>query len=155
MSNNLSGSAIVDFVSALSQVSWDEIQSSGSGSSVDHPRMFSLQKLVEISYYNMGRIRLEWSNIWLILGEHFNQVRGAPPAVSLPPFLSQAQITSTSSRHSLDAFLCTGATRYVPRAICVHLESSNIIQLTHDARFAAITTPTSRSSPWTRCANSP
>jgi brefeldin A-inhibited guanine nucleotide-exchange protein len=36
--------------------------------------MFSLQKLVEISYYNMGRIRLEWSHIWLILGEHFNQV---------------------------------------------------------------------------------
>jgi brefeldin A-inhibited guanine nucleotide-exchange protein len=36
--------------------------------------MFSLQKLVEISYYNMGRIRLEWSNIWAILGEHFNQV---------------------------------------------------------------------------------
>ncbi|ORX40224.1 hypothetical protein BD324DRAFT_644628 [Kockovaella imperatae] len=71
MSNNLSGSAIVDFVSALSQVSWEEIQSSGSS---DHPRMFSLQKLVEISYYNMGRIRLEWSNIWLILGEHFNQV---------------------------------------------------------------------------------
>lgn len=22
----------------------------------------------------MGRIRLEWSNIWAILGEHFNQV---------------------------------------------------------------------------------
>ena len=22
----------------------------------------------------MGRIRLEWSNIWSILGEHFNQV---------------------------------------------------------------------------------
>jgi brefeldin A-inhibited guanine nucleotide-exchange protein len=36
--------------------------------------MVSLQKLVEISYYNMGRIRLEWSNIWQILGEHFNQV---------------------------------------------------------------------------------
>lgn len=47
--------------------------------------MFSLQKLVEISYYNMGRIRLEWSNIWLNLGEHFNQVSliifsGAIPA---------------------------------------------------------------------------
>jgi len=37
--------------------------------------LFSLQKLVEISYYNMGRIRLEWSNLWDILGEHFNQVR--------------------------------------------------------------------------------
>jgi len=36
--------------------------------------MFSLQKLVEISYYNMNRIRLEWSNLWDILGEHFNQV---------------------------------------------------------------------------------
>ena len=40
-----------------------------------HPRLFSLQKLVEISYYNMNRIRLEWSNLWDILGEHFNQVR--------------------------------------------------------------------------------
>jgi brefeldin A-inhibited guanine nucleotide-exchange protein len=36
--------------------------------------LFSLQKLVEISYYNMNRIRLEWSNLWDILGEHFNQV---------------------------------------------------------------------------------
>lgn len=36
--------------------------------------MFSLQKLVEISYYNMSRIRVEWSNIWAILGEHFNMV---------------------------------------------------------------------------------
>ena len=68
-------SAIVEFVQALSDVSWEEIQSS-SGS--DRPRLFSLQKLVEISYYNMGRIRLEWSNIWQILGEHFNQVR--PPS---------------------------------------------------------------------------
>ncbi|KAL7423231.1 guanine nucleotide exchange protein for ADP-robosylation factor [Cryptotrichosporon argae] len=71
LSQNLSGSAIVDFVQALSEVSWEEIQSSGSST---RPRLFSLQKLVEISYYNMGRIRLEWSNIWLILGEHFNQV---------------------------------------------------------------------------------
>ncbi|KAE8231539.1 hypothetical protein CF326_g3440 [Tilletia indica] len=67
----LSGTAIVDFVQALSDVSWEEIQSSGM---TEHPRLFSLQKLVEISYYNMGRIRMEWSNIWVILGEHFNQV---------------------------------------------------------------------------------
>lgn len=63
--------AIVDFVQALSDVSWEEIQSSGLS---QHPRLFSLQKLVEISYYNMNRIRLEWSNLWDILGEHFNQV---------------------------------------------------------------------------------
>ncbi|KDN52673.1 hypothetical protein K437DRAFT_292798 [Tilletiaria anomala UBC 951] len=68
---SLTGSAIVDFVQALSEVSWEEIQSSGM---TDSPRLFSLQKLVEISYYNMERIRMEWSHIWAILGEHFNQV---------------------------------------------------------------------------------
>ncbi|KXN90258.1 Protein transport protein SEC7 [Leucoagaricus sp. SymC.cos] len=71
LSHYLSGTAIVDFVQALSDVSWEEIQSSGLS---QHPRMFSLQKLVEISYYNMNRIRIEWSNMWEILGEHFNQV---------------------------------------------------------------------------------
>src|SRR6266498_1706551 len=57
--------AIVDFVRSLCSVSWEEIQSS---SMTEHPRIFSLQKLVEISYYNMGRIRMEWSNVWAILG---------------------------------------------------------------------------------------
>ncbi|KIO22636.1 hypothetical protein M407DRAFT_79006 [Tulasnella calospora MUT 4182] len=71
LSHYLSGTAIVDFVQALSDVSWEEIVSSGGS---QHPRTFSLQKLVDISYYNMNRIRLEWSNMWTILGEHFNQV---------------------------------------------------------------------------------
>lgn len=70
-SSKLNGQAIVHFVEALSEVSWQEIQSSGQS---EHPRMFSLQKLVEISYYNMGRIRVEWSSIWNVLGAHFNQV---------------------------------------------------------------------------------
>lgn len=63
----LDGDAIVDFVRALCQVSLDELNAT-------HPRMFSLQKIVEIAYYNMGRIRLQWSRIWQVLGEHFNQV---------------------------------------------------------------------------------
>ncbi|KAJ3508228.1 hypothetical protein NLJ89_g5873 [Agrocybe chaxingu] len=71
LSHFLSGTAIVDFVQALCDVSWEEIQSSGLS---QHPRLFSLQKLVDISYYNMTRIRLEWSNLWDILGEHFNLV---------------------------------------------------------------------------------
>ncbi|RKP26138.1 hypothetical protein SYNPS1DRAFT_28155 [Syncephalis pseudoplumigaleata] len=70
-SAQLSGTAIKHFVAALSQISWEEIQSS---SHADHPRIFSLQKLVEISYYNMNRIRMEWSNTWSIIGEHFIQV---------------------------------------------------------------------------------
>ena len=67
----LSASGIVDFVQALTAVSWQEIQSSGNS---DSPRMYSLQKLVEISYYNMTRVRIEWSRIWDVLGDHFNQV---------------------------------------------------------------------------------
>ncbi|XP_066147847.1 brefeldin A-inhibited guanine nucleotide-exchange protein 1 isoform X2 [Euwallacea fornicatus] len=67
-STRLDGDAIVDFVKALCQVSLDELAHPG------HPRMFSLQKIVEISYYNMGRIRLQWSRIWQVLGEHFNTV---------------------------------------------------------------------------------
>jgi brefeldin A-inhibited guanine nucleotide-exchange protein len=61
----------VDFVQALSEVSWEEIGVSGLS---EQPRVFCLQKLVEISYYNMGRIRIEWLNIWNVLGSHFNQV---------------------------------------------------------------------------------
>lgn len=68
---NLSHEAIIDFIRALSEVSWQEIQSSGDS---DSPRTYSLQKLVEISYYNMTRVRIEWSKIWEVLGQHFNQV---------------------------------------------------------------------------------
>ncbi|KAK3116433.1 guanine nucleotide exchange protein for ADP-robosylation factor [Teratosphaeriaceae sp. CCFEE 6253] len=67
----LSGEAIVHFVRALTQVSWQEIQSSGSS---DSPRTYSLQKLVEISGYNMLRVRFEWTRIWEVLGQHFIDV---------------------------------------------------------------------------------
>jgi brefeldin A-inhibited guanine nucleotide-exchange protein len=68
---NLSGDSIVHFVKALTEVSWEEIKISGQN---DSPRTYSLQKLVEISYYNMSRVRFEWTNIWAVLGEHFNRV---------------------------------------------------------------------------------
>ncbi|CAF0723278.1 unnamed protein product [Brachionus calyciflorus] len=62
----LDGDAIVEFVKWLCYVSEDEL-------AFNPPRMYSLQKIVEISYYNMGRIRLQWTRIWNILGEHFNK----------------------------------------------------------------------------------
>lgn len=67
----LSGSAIIHLVRALSNSSWEEISSSVDK---EHPRMYCLQRLVEISYYNMKRIRVEWSGMWAILGDHFKQV---------------------------------------------------------------------------------
>ncbi|TGZ75528.1 hypothetical protein CRM22_000299 [Opisthorchis felineus] len=60
----LNGDAIVEFVKALCQVSREELM-------LPHPRTFSLQKVVEISYYNMGRIRLQWSRVWEHIGGHF------------------------------------------------------------------------------------
>ncbi|KAJ0161608.1 Protein transport protein SEC7 [Colletotrichum tanaceti] len=68
---NLNGEAIVHFARALTEVSWDEIKVSGSN---DSPRTYSLQKIVEIAYYNMTRVRFEWSNIWEVFGDHFNRV---------------------------------------------------------------------------------
>lgn len=67
-SARLDGDAVVDFTEALSQVSVEELSSSSG------PRMFSLIKIVEISYYNMGRVRVQWSRIWAVLGDHFNKV---------------------------------------------------------------------------------
>jgi brefeldin A-inhibited guanine nucleotide-exchange protein len=64
---NRSVLSLVAFVRSLCHVSMDELYS-------NPPRMFSLLKVVEISYYNMGRIRLQWSRIWEIVGEHFNKV---------------------------------------------------------------------------------
>merc|ERR1719376_296566 len=77
-SRNLNGDAIVHFVRALCEVSKDEISNSNkqnnANSNGHQPRRFCLSKLVEISYYNMERIRLEWSRIWQVLGAHFNVV---------------------------------------------------------------------------------
>ncbi|KAK9241341.1 hypothetical protein V1525DRAFT_351858 [Lipomyces kononenkoae] len=75
----LSGEGIVHFVRALTAVSREEIQSSGN---TEHPRMFSLQKMVDVCYYNMNRIRFEWSNIWAIMGEQFNHV-GCHPNITV------------------------------------------------------------------------
>ncbi|KAI3405059.2 SEC7 [Candida oxycetoniae] len=81
-SSNLSGPSIVEFVKALSEVAKEEIDSSGKSS---NPRTFSLQKFVDICYYNMDRIRLEWSQLWAIMGETFYEL-GCHPNTSISFF---------------------------------------------------------------------
>ncbi|KAI9144741.1 hypothetical protein BKA69DRAFT_732408 [Paraphysoderma sedebokerense] len=61
----LSGTAVIHFFRCICQVSVEEVE---SGS----PRLYSLEKIVEIAYYNMNRIRFEWSQIWKLLQNHFN-----------------------------------------------------------------------------------
>lgn len=70
-SSELSGNAIIDFINALTTVSLDEIESSQHAST---PRMFSLQKMVDVCYYNMDRIKVEWSPLWAVMGRAFNRI---------------------------------------------------------------------------------
>lgn len=70
-SGDLSANAIIDFIRALTQVSLEEIESSQHTST---PRMFSLQKMIDVCYYNMDRIRLEWTPIWAVMGSAFNKI---------------------------------------------------------------------------------
>ncbi|KAK5575280.1 hypothetical protein RB653_010537 [Dictyostelium firmibasis] len=59
----LTNEAIVHFVDCLASVSIDELK-------LQSPSIFSLQKLVEVSYYNANRIKLFWS----IIAEHFTKI---------------------------------------------------------------------------------
>lgn len=63
-SAKLPSDSVVEFFSALCGVSAEELKQTPA-------RVFSLQKLVEISYYNMDRIRLVWARIWSVLAQHF------------------------------------------------------------------------------------
>lgn len=79
-STRLDGDAIVDFVVALCQMSMEELDHA------THPRMFSLQKIVEISYYNMGRIRLQWSRIWQVILRSFSSTLKIPMLINWRTF---------------------------------------------------------------------
>lgn len=57
-SANLDADAIIDFITSLCLVSREELQD------VDNPRKYSLQRLVEVADFNMGRIRFVWAKIW-------------------------------------------------------------------------------------------
>jgi brefeldin A-inhibited guanine nucleotide-exchange protein len=60
--------SIVDFVKSLCEISRLELANK------DSPRIFSLQKVVEVAEFNMSRIRLVWSKIWNIISEHLTEV---------------------------------------------------------------------------------
>jgi len=68
-SGSLDGQSIAAFIKSLCTVSLEEVNATD-----EQPRMFSMQKIVEIAYYNMGRIRYEWTLIWQVLLPYFNQI---------------------------------------------------------------------------------
>ena len=72
----LNADAIVDFVTHLCNVSRDELASASD------PQVYALQKIVEVAYYNMSRVRLVWARIWEVLGDFFTEV-GQHPNLSI------------------------------------------------------------------------
>jgi len=69
---SLSPQAIVHFVTQLARVSKEEL------ALADQPRIFSLQKLVEVADYNMRRSRLEWQKMWRAMSKHFIEAASHP-----------------------------------------------------------------------------
>lgn len=61
----LDNEAILDFTEALCIVSKAELQAM---------RTFSLQKLVEVTDFNIDRIKVVWGKMWNIVREHFTEV---------------------------------------------------------------------------------
>lgn len=70
-SSTLNGTAIVDFIKALTEVAFEEIESSSDSTT---PRTFSLQKVIDVCHYNMGRIRVEYTSIWNVISEFFKKI---------------------------------------------------------------------------------
>ncbi|EKF32428.1 hypothetical protein MOQ_003727 [Trypanosoma cruzi marinkellei] len=66
-SNYLKDAAVVSLVEALCLVSAEELAEIP-------PRIFSLQKLVEVTDTNIGRLRYVWSKMWTNVSRHFVKV---------------------------------------------------------------------------------
>ncbi|KAI0564243.1 Guanine nucleotide exchange factor [Gracilaria domingensis] len=65
-SSKLSPNGVTDFCAALCTVALEELSESPG------PRIFCVQKIVEMAYYNMeSRTRLEWGRIWEQMGRFF------------------------------------------------------------------------------------
>ncbi|KAJ3440409.1 hypothetical protein M0812_14076 [Anaeramoeba flamelloides] len=64
---NLNNNSIVTFIEHLCFVSEKELQC------LPKPRLFSLQKLIEVACYNLTRIRIVWSQIWGTLSNHLTK----------------------------------------------------------------------------------
>ncbi|CAK78789.1 unnamed protein product (macronuclear) [Paramecium tetraurelia] len=64
-SKDLDNSSIEEFILQLCQLSKQEI--------IQKHRIYSLQKLVEVSDYNMDRVKVIWNRLWSIVSQHIQE----------------------------------------------------------------------------------
>ncbi len=77
MSVGLDGEAITDFICSICKVSRDELSDEAD------PRIFSLQKLVEVADLNMSRIAFVWKDIWKDVSQHLVEAGKHPNSAIL------------------------------------------------------------------------
>jgi len=65
-SNILSGFAFLSFIRSLCDVSTEEL-------CMNPPKLFSMQKIIEVMSINFGRVRFIWSQAWAMVHGHFNR----------------------------------------------------------------------------------
>jgi len=67
-SSELSDESVVLFVQALCEVSDRELQHR------DHPRDYSLKKMITVAHFNLNRIKIVWNRLWNPIASHFIKV---------------------------------------------------------------------------------
>lgn len=108
-SSRLSDDAIVDFVSALCQVSKSELLAPALA---NQTRTFSLQKLGEVADFNIARPKTVWMTMWTSVAAHFTEAGlHRAPHVALVAVDSLRQVASKLlERHTSDSNDASGTT---------------------------------------------
>ncbi|KAI8114546.1 hypothetical protein M9434_002668 [Picochlorum sp. BPE23] len=94
-STELDGESILTFMRALCAISQEELEHTGGSST----RIYLLQRVVECSYFNAGRIRLVWQKIWTVVSQHLVSAACCPDTYV-------AMFAVDSLRQLADKLLC-------------------------------------------------
>ncbi|EAR83565.3 Sec7 domain protein (macronuclear) [Tetrahymena thermophila SB210] len=68
LSNQFDAETIVEFIRCLCELSKEELEN------IHNPRIFCIQRIGEVTEFNMSRVRIIWNKIWDILKVHYNNV---------------------------------------------------------------------------------
>jgi len=72
--------SLLEMIDFLCEISKNELKDPKK------PRIFCLQKLVEVADFNMDRIKIIWSKMWNKIKEYFSQI-GAHPNIKISMFV--------------------------------------------------------------------
>ena len=72
--------SLLEIIDFLCEISKNELKD------IKKPRIFCLQKIVEVADFNMDRIKLIWSKMWNKIRDYFSQI-GAHPNIKISMFV--------------------------------------------------------------------